>query len=97
MGRGQRKHGAHLTVEWYRGISDEKLEYYGQEGENSRKGVDLSSIGRTNQPGDSGVTEGVKEVHIITDPYRPEVGATSPNNAPLIFESSEEFPARRRD
>lgn len=27
-----------------------------------------------------------------TDPYRPAIGATSPNDAPLIFKSSEVFP-----
>jgi hypothetical protein len=41
-----------MTVEWDRGIKDDKFEYYGQEGEHSRKGVDLSNIQRTNQSGD---------------------------------------------
>lgn len=30
-------------------------------------------------------------------PYRPPVGAPSPDDAPFIFESSEEFPAGSKD
>jgi hypothetical protein len=37
--------------------------------------------------------QNVKEDHVITDPYRPTVGATSSNDAPFVVESSEELPA----
>jgi hypothetical protein len=32
---------------------------------------------------------------VITDPYRPEVGATTPDDIPFIVKSGEEFPAGR--
>ena len=31
--------------------------------------------------------------HIATDPYRPAVGATPPNETPLIVESCDKLPA----
>jgi hypothetical protein len=32
---------------------------------------------------------------VVTNPYRPEVGAATPNNIPFIVKSGEEFPAGR--
>ena len=38
---------------------------------------------------------GIAKQLAITDPYRPEVATTTPNDVPFIAKSGEEFPAGR--
>jgi hypothetical protein len=35
------------------------------------------------------------EAHIITDPYRPAIGTTPSDDAPLVVKTGEELPAGR--
>jgi len=89
------KHGTHLTIDWSCIIQQDKIKDYAQKGSHPCKRVNLSNIERAYQPETQiGSGTGIpSEEHIATDPYCPLVWETPLNDFPLIFKSSDKFPA----
>jgi hypothetical protein len=78
---------------WVIGVKPGDGKYYGNEGRHPREGVYLPKGSKSIHNIYAPRWAGGQAPAMITDPYRPEVGATAPNDIPFKVKSGEELPA----
>jgi len=87
------RHRTHLTIRWGRYVESNQVPDHNQERGEARKRIKLLK-----EQISSRVTRRKRErcpmkAPETTDPYRPPVGLTSSDDAPLVIKRSEELPS----